>query len=565
MGGINMDFDSVKPQFVSWPAELAKRYMEDGYWEGHTFAEEISRFCRRDPTAVALVDGDVVFSYAELNDYSSVVGRRLLDMGLRPSDRILLQLPNSYELVLLILACLRTGIVPVMALPAHRYHEISHVAKTAEVKAVAVVDVYRGFDHQGLAMKIADELSSCRYVMVAGSELASGTINLHELLDFPVEAGDTVGAGSEDTIGAQPEDIAVFLLSGGTTGLPKLIPRTHQDYIYNAARCSEVSELSPESVYLAALPISHNFPLACPGILGTFHAGGKVVVLDSPEPMAAFRAIATHGVTHTAVVPAVAQRWMDAVSSSECPDISSLTVLQVGGARIADELAKRVRPVLGCKLQQVFGMAEGLINMTRLDDPEDVICGTQGRPISPGDEILIVDEVGKEVANGESGLLLTRGPYTIRGYYAAEEVNARSFTSDGWYRSGDVVRMDPSGNLIVEGREKDIINRAGEKISAEEVENFVYLHDAVALAAAVAVPDRSLGERICLCVQVKEGYSLTLDDVAKLMEDQGLARFKWPEYLLVMEELPVTAVGKVDKKLIRDLAIKMLGVATAAL
>ncbi len=554
-----MDFYPMKPRSVPWPADLARRYIEDGYWQGRTFAEEISTFCRRDPTAIALVDGDRTFSYAELDSYSSAIGGRLLDMGLQPMDRILLQLPNGYELVLLILACLRTGIVPVMTLPAHRYHEISHVAKVAEVRALAVVDVYRGFDHQGLAMRIADELSSCEYVLVAGSEHADGTIHLHELLDFPARPEDIGEARPEDIGEARPEDIALFLLSGGTTGLPKLIPRTHQDYIYNASRCSEVSGLSSGSVYLAALPISHNFPLACPGILGTFHVGGKVVVLDSPEPMTAFKTIADHGVTHTAVVPAVAQRWMDTILSSECPDVSSLTVLQVGGARIADELAKRVRPVLGCKLQQVFGMAEGLINMTRLDDPEDVVCGTQGRPISSGDEILIVDEMGKEVANGESGLLLTRGPYTIRGYYAAEEVNARSFTSDGWYRSGDVVRMHPSGNLIVEGREKDIINRAGEKISAEEVENFVYLHDAVALAAAVAVPDRSLGERICLCVQVKEGSSLTLDDVVKLMEEQGLARFKWPEYLLVMDELPTTAVGKVDKKLIRDLAMKTLG------
>jgi len=551
MDDIDMDFYPMKPRSVPWPADLARRYIEDGYWQGRTFAEEISTFCGRDPTAIALVDGDATFSYAELDSYSSAIGGRLLDMGLQPMDRILLQLPNGYELVFLILACLRTGIVPVMTLPAHRYHEISHVARVAEVRALAVVDVYRGFDHQGLAMRIADELPSCEYVLVAGSEHADGTIHLHELLDFPTKP--------EDIGELKPEDIALFLLSGGTTGLPKLIPRTHQDYIYNASRCSEVSGLSSESVYLAALPISHNFPLACPGILGTFHVGGKVVVLDSPEPMTAFKAIADHGVTHTAVVPAVAQRWMDTILSSDCPDISSLTVLQVGGARIADELAKRVRPVLGCKLQQVFGMAEGLINMTGLDDPEDVVCGTQGRPISSGDEIRIVDEMGKEVANGESGLLLTRGPYTIRGYYAAEEVNARSFTSDGWYRSGDVVRMHPSGNLIVEGREKDIINRAGEKISAEEVENFVYLHEAVALAAAVAVPDRSLGERICLCVQVKEGSSLVLDDVVKLMEEQGLARFKWPEYLLVMDELPTTAVGKVDKKLIRDLAIKTLG------
>ena len=178
----------------------------------------------------------------------------------------------------------------------------------------------------------------------------------------------------------------------------------------------------------------------------------------------------------------------------------TLRVLQVGGARLADELARRMRPVLGATLQQVFGMAEGLLNYTRLDDPDEVICGTQGRPLSPGDEVRIVDGDGNDLPDGAPGALLTRGPYTPRGYYRAPEQNARAFTPDGWYASGDVVRRRPDGNLVVEGRDKDMINRGGEKISAEEVENLVYRMPGIAQVAAVAAPDAELGERICVFV-----------------------------------------------------------------
>ena len=256
------------------------------------------------------------------------------------------------------------------------------------------------------------------------------------------------------------------------------------------------------------MPASHNFPLACPGILGTLLSGGRVVMLASPQPQSVFTTIEDEGVTITAVVPAVAQRWLAYARSTAH---RALRVLQVGGARLADELARRVRPVLGATLQQVFGMAEGLLNYTRLDDPDEVICSTQGRPLSPGDEVRIVDGDGNDLPDGGPGALLTRGPYTPCGYYRAPEQNARAFTPDGWYASGDVVRRRPDGNLVVEGRDKDMINRGGEKISAEEVENLVYRLPGIAQVAAVAAPDPSLGERVCVFVVPQPGQDITLE------------------------------------------------------
>ena len=345
----------------------------------------------------------------------------------------------------------------------------------------------------------------------------------------------------------------MFLLSGGTTGLPKLIARTHNDYSYNARASAELCRLGEGTVYLVSLPASHNFPLACPGILGTLLSGGRVVMIPSPDPASAFAAIEREGVTITAVVPAVAQRWLAHAAEVGSGALRTLQVLQVGGARLADEHATRVKPVLGATLQQVFGMAEGLLNYTRLDDPDEVICGTQGRPLSPGDEVRIVDADGRSRPDGQPGALLTRGPYTPRGYYRAPEQNARAFTPDGWYASGDVVRRRPDGNLVVEGRDKDMINRGGEKISAEEVENLLYRMPGIAQVAAVAAPDAELGERICVFVVPEPGQDITLGAIRDGMATAGVARFKWPERLEIVAELPVTKMGKLDKKALRDL------------
>ena len=347
------------------------------------------------------------------------------------------------------------------------------------------------------------------------------------------------------------DEVALFLLSGGTTGLPKLIPRTHNDYEYNSRGSSAVCDIGPDTVYLVVLPISHNFPLASPGLQSVLQAGGRVVLADTTDAAEVFRLIEQERVTHTAVVPALAMRWMDTPERTHF-DLSSLRVLQVGGAKLNAEPARRIRPTLGCQVQQVFGMAEGLLNYTRLEDPDEEVFTTQGRPCSADDEIRIVDEDGHDVPPGAPGELLARGPYTIRGYYNVPEHNLRAFTSDGYYRSGDVVRLSELGNLVVEGRAKDLINRGGEKISAEEIENLILAHPGVFNVAAVAMPDAILGERTCAYVILRPGATLTLAELVTFLHAQQIAKFKLPERLEVVDAFPLTSVGKVSKKDLRE-------------
>ena len=574
----------ISEHTVPWPAADAARYAAAGYWAGVPLGTLLRSVADKRPDALAVADpvAGVRLSHAGLADRADAAAVRLLGLGLAPGDRIVVQLPNGWEFPVLLLACLRAGVVPVMALPAHRRAELSYLAIHAEASAIAVPGRLRDFDHQAMARDLGPEVQAATrgpwHVLVAGGAAAADSGGAATVHTGGGAAGDSVDLRAVCAPGTDPAadrarldglapaagDVAVFLLSGGTTGLPKLIARTHDDYAYNARASAVVSGVDAATRYLVALPAGHNFPLACPGILGTLLAGGAVITLPSPEPRRAFTVIEAEGVTHTAVVPAVAGRWLEhAAGDGTAPgagpgQLASLRVLQVGGARLADELAGRIEPVLGCRLQQVFGMAEGLLNYTRLDDPAEVITATQGRPVSPADEVRIVDELDQDVPQGEPGALLTRGPYTPRGYYRAPEHNTRSFTPDGWYRSGDICRMTKDGNLVVEGRDKDMINRGGEKISAEEVENLVYRLPGVSQVAAVAMPDPVLGERVCLYVVPAPGAALTLADIRASMEGAGIAGFKLPERLVLTPDLPATKVGKIDKKALRaDIARRL--------
>jgi 2,3-dihydroxybenzoate-AMP ligase len=351
----------------------------------------------------------------------------------------------------------------------------------------------------------------------------------------------------------------VFQLSGGTTGLPKVIPRTHDDYLYNSVAFAEVTHFDRDSVLLVSIPAAHNFPLACPGIQGALLLGARIVLAPSPDPETVFRLVEKERVTWIPAVPASVIAWLNHPARTR-HDLSSIRALVVGGSRLNPEPARAAWDAFGPVLIQVYGMAEGLLCATRATDSLAVILETQGRPMSADDEVRVVDESGRPVPCGEIGELECRGPYTIRGYYRAEEHNRTAFTADGFYRTGDLVRLHPSGNLVVEGRRKDTINRGGEKISSEEIENLLLAHPAVLNAAVVAMPDPVLGERACAFVILRSGATLTLAELSDfLIHDRRVAKFKVPERLELCERFPTTAVGKIAKTALRAEAARLVG------
>lgn len=520
---------------VPWPEDLAALYRRAGYWRGRPLGDLLDEACARHADRTALVCGERRMTYAELAAEAAAVAGGLVQLGIAPLDRVVVQLPNVPEFVVVVHALLRIGAVPVMALPGHRKVELTHLCGHSQAVALVVADEVRGFDHRALAREVRAEVPALKHVVVVGeAEEFTALADLH----LPGQDMPTV----------DPGEPALFLLSGGTTGLPKLIPRTHDDYAYNMRATAEALRFDRDGVYLAVNPIGHNSALGCPGVLGALLVGGTAVLTSSVRPDEVFELMARERVTLTTLVPPVVRLWIDAArkSGARFPQL----LLQVGSSKFDPARAAEVRTSLGAGLTQWFGVGEGLLTYTRLDDPEEVVLGTEGRPLAAHDDILVVDTDGRPVPDGAEGELLVRGPYTIRGYYRAEEQNRRAFTADGYFRTGDLVRRRPDGSIVVVGRIKDVINRGGEKVPAEEVEEHLLTHPAIRDAAVVGVPDPVLGEKTVAFVILRE-EPVGPGAVKSFLRERGLATYKIPDRVVPIEEFPRTAVGKVDKVVLR--------------
>ena len=515
------------------PPEVVEAYRQRGYWQEETLGEGLRRWAEIHGDRVALTDHQGETSFGALDRRADRLAGGLYGLGIAPGDRVLVQLPNGVPFVALSFALFRLGAIPIFALPAQRLHDLDGLCQIAQPVAYVCEDRFLGFDYRAMAQELAARHACLRLILVEGEAGAH-----HDLGALDGELPDTITPRSID--------IACLLLSGGTTGTPKLIPRSHADYAYNARASAELCGLSADTVYLAALPAAHNFTLACPGIIGTLSCGGRVVMARTPSGDETFPLIALQKVTVTSLVPALVTLWLQQREWDDS-DLSSLRLLQVGGARLSPEVARQVGPTLGCGLQQVFGMAEGLLCFTRRDDPDEVIVNTQGRPLCVDDEVRLVNPDGNDVQPGEVGELQVRGPYTIRGYYNAEVHNRTAFTPDGYYRSGDLVRRRPDGNLVVEGRVKEQINRAGEKIASAEIEEHLRAHPGVGDAVLLGVPDDTLGERTC-AVLIVRGTRPTLAALHDFLRERGLPRFKLPDELRFAATWPLTPIGKIDRR-----------------
>ncbi|GAA4083682.1 (2,3-dihydroxybenzoyl)adenylate synthase [Nonomuraea soli] len=526
--------------FVPWPPDVADRYRRAGYWKGLSLGQYLADGAARHPGRIAAVDVHRRVTYAQLADEAAGIAAGLLDLGVGRHDRVVLHLPNVIDFLSVTVALFGIGAIPVMGLPGHRRDEILHLARSSGAVAYVGPDRFQGFDHRVLAREVRAAAPGLRHVVIAG----------HAEEFTPLSALARTAPRELPPVDAS--EVALLLLSGGTTGTPKLIPRTHDDYAYNILECAKVVGFDG-GVYLAANPVPHNAALGCPGVLGALLTGGKAVLAANPSPDHVFPLIEREGVTLTTLVPALALLWAEAAQLTPV-DMSRVTV-QVGSSKFGPAAVARVGRSLGCRLANVYGIGEGLITHTRMDDPPEVVHGTEGRALSPDDEIRIVDGDDNDLPAGLTGELLTRGPYTIRGYFAAPEHNRRSFTADGFYRTGDLARMTEDGNVVIEGRIKDIIHHLGEKVSAEEVEGHVLTHPLVRDTAVVGVPDDELDERLCVFVVLgadAPGRPLSLRAVREHIRDRGLASYKLPDELIVVADLPRTPVGKIDKKALRE-------------
>ena len=533
--------------FVKFPQEFVDDYRSKGYWIDKTLREEYKERFHKYGKNTALIDGSAELSFTDLDDLSTNLALNLLDVGLKPLDRVVPQLPNIKEFAILYIALQKIGCIPIASLVTHRYAEVSQFVTIAEATTCIIPNSDRGFNFVEMALRIRKETDSLENIIVFG-DAPEGTYSLTDLIEIPSERP----LSDLEKITIDPLDPAVFQLSGGTTGIPKLIPRTHNDYAYNSKAASGVTEVSLESSLLLVLPIAHNLPLACPGMQGFLFNGAKVVLSTSTIASDIFGLIEKHQITHIHVVPALLISWINDPSIGEY-NLSSLRMIQSGGQRLQPEVRLKTRELIpSVFVQENFGMSEGVIMFIRKGDPEEVLLETSGRPVCPDDEIKLLDENDNEVEPGKVGEFCVRGPYTLRGYYGAQEHNERAFTTDGFYRSGDLMRMHPSGNFIVEGRIKDLINRGGEKISAEEVENLILQHPLVKNVACVPMPDERLGERMCAFVITQDGSKIEFEQLIEFLESKEIAKFKLPERLELTNQFPISTFGKVSKKILTE-------------
>jgi len=537
--------------FVPYPPSYIKKYKEKGYWVDKTLGEEFDEWVNRHRHRAALGYMGRYVSYSEMAEKVNRLSLHLIDLGLRPYDRIILQLPNEPEFVYCYFAAVKIGVIPILALPAHRDAEISFFAQFTQARAHIIPSRFRDFSHQAMSRDIRKKIPTLEWTLVSGEGVEDDFVSLTTLLNDRIE--ERIPVESLKKYRPDPTEPAVFQLSGGTTGVPKIIPRTHNDYSLNCKRAAEITRVREDSVMGIAIPVNHNFALSSPGLMGMLHKGGKVVIIPSTKTEAVFECIQKEKITIMPTPPALLIRWMEAPELSKY-DLSSLEVVLAGGARLNAEAAKKIKSTLGCDFHQNLGMAEGMLFWTERDDPEDLLLNTQGAPMFEDDEVRVMDEDDREVPYGELGELLVRGPNTIRGYYQSPEYNKKAFTEDGFYRTGDVVRMVKGRYLAVEGRIKDTINRGGEKVSAEEVENHILAHPKVENCAYVAMPDPVLGEKGCAFILTKGSQKLTLDELCRFLKEERLiSTFKLPERLELVKEFPMTQVGKINKKELRSI------------
>lgn len=522
-------------------------------WSHISIDEVLHRCVENFPLRTSLIStgNDILVSlcglskltYSQLDYLVDQLAHKLRNYNLPSHSNIMAHLPNSSDAVLFFFAVIRAGHVPVLTLPTYQIHELSHCLGISQPAAfmcttsnISIFDNLQSGEH--------DLTKSLRLIVWEDFLDVVDQETIHKYAHQPYNST------RNSSLSSIADDLALLLVSGGSTGLPKLIPRTHNDYIYNAQECSTVCQLSNNDVFLVCLPAFHNFSLCCPGILGTFLHGGAVAIAETPSPDECFSLIERHKVTLTALTPPVATLW-SAATAWEQADLQSLRLIQVGGAKMSPELATSLRDTFPyATVQQVFGMAEGTIFMTRIDDSPERILHTQGAAISSYDDVVIVDSNQQPVGTDVPGELLCRGPYTIREYYRAPQANISSFTSDGYYRSGDKVSIDVHGYVTHHGRVSDTVNRGGESISCIEVEQTIAQHPAIQHCAVIGQADTYLGEKILAIVDVNA--PLELSAVKEFLHTQGLAHFKHPDALVIIDSMPLTPAGKIDKKALKN-------------
>ena len=522
------------------PAAQARAYLEKKVWLDLTVGEALRRTAARVPDRIAFASEEGELTFAALDERSDRLAGALLALGVRPGERAMFQMGTVLETTVALTACYKAGIIPVCSVPQYREIEIGQLARLSGATVYFVqADFSRSFDLVAFARGMQEKVPALRLLVVARQDGRDFSVDLP-----PLEEARSLLS----KVRMSPQDCFVFQLSGGSTGVPKIIPRFHGEYLAHCDAWNRMHGMDESSVAIWSLPIVHNAGQIF-AYMAAIHWGRTTVLTSRIDIPHILEMCERYRVTNAMSIGPIAPALL-AYKDLARHDLSSLRYF------VAFSRADAIEAHLEVKASNLYGITEGLVLISHPDDPPQARFGTQGRVGYTNEEVkIVVPGEEREVKPGEVGELCFRGPSSLRGYYNAPEQTRETLTPDGFVRTGDLARAHRiEGRLYYsfEGRLKDNINRGGEKFGTEEVENLVRSHPAVADVAVVAMPDEMLIERACAWVVVRPG--MPAPDVKSLgafLEQKGLARFKLPERIELVQAFPVTRVGKLDKAALR--------------
>ncbi|MQA88440.1 MAG: AMP-binding protein [Streptosporangiales bacterium] len=534
--------------------DAAAAYRAAGCWRDRTVVDDLRDVASLHPDKVAAVTYRVdrrvpeTLSYGQLARLVDRVAGGLVELGVRSGDVVSLQLPNWWQFSVLVLACGRIGAVTSPLPPILRRREVGFALERTQSKVCVVPDIFRGFDHANMVADLARGLPSLEHAFVTG-HAPPGTERFDDhFLDQRWE--ERLDTRELDALAPHPDELAQIQFTSGTTGEPKGVMHTHNTLYAGVRTIPDALGLGADDVVLMASTMGHQTGYLY-GALMPFSYGMKVVYQDVWNGSTMLDIVADEGVTWTmGATPFVIDTL--AAARERPRAVPTLRFFTTAGAPIPPHLVDATEEVLGTtRLVAVWGMTEnGAVTVTRPDDPKEVATVSDGRPM-PWMELKVVDGAGAEVPRGDTGRLLARGAAQFIGYFKRDDLYRAALDDDGWLDTGDLARMDDRGRIRIAGRSKDLVIRGGENVPVAEVEAALYRHPSVREVAVVGVRDERLGERVCVVV-VPAGSPPTLEDIAGHLQEYGMAKQFWPERIMVVDELPKTPSGKVQKFRLRE-------------
>lgn len=533
-------------------SDLLRRYVDAGELPVSTIAEQMWESFERNADRIVLTTADGDIDYRTLDDITDRLAGALVDLGLRPLDRVMFQSANSKELTYALIACFKAGLIPVCTLSAHREKEIGYIGEHTEARAIIVQDDDPKFDFVEFAGAMRDRITTLEHVISMRGAARAGALRIEDLIEGRDAAQER---GMLQRIDRDPFQVAIFQLSGGTTGVPKVIPRMHAEYLLNGLRTAEVLGYRTDDVMFMPMQIIHNAAMIC-FWLPTLLIGATFTIPANLTPEAWAERVRHLPPTFVGLIRPLLPRFEAVVDLVP-------TVLDQVRAFWSPDSSRALRHRYGRPSYAMFGMSEGMNMYVRPGDGDEAQDWTVGWPISPFDEVRLLRPGTRELAEiGEVGEFTCRGPYTLSGYYKAPERNAEVFDEDGFYHSGDLLQtrlIDGQVYYSFAGRTKDVVDRGAEKINCEEVEHAMLTHAAIMGCAVVGMPDEVLGERVCAFVITRPGHALPdVPQIQRHMGGLGMAKFKWPERIEGIDALPMTKAGKLDKAALRTIIAEKL-------